>query len=390
MSYKLVRSRAVLAVAAIFFAAMSLAPSSASAHSDPTIFNRIASVRPDLPSSTQLSVFEGDNPELVLANASPQPVYVLDPDGRPYLRVSADGAFGDVGSPYLAATAGVVAQASPAPAGCCPDGQWLRLSGKSGWAWAEPRLDPPIAQNQAGGNRGLANLQQGQPLATWDIGLKQGDQQYTVHGTLERRQPGRLRSEVDSLPDGLTADVIESQVPQVQLTARPGKVVEVIGGDGLPFIRMTRQGALGRTASADYQNSMRALGLPPATGQDWVPMVDSGPTKATWADFRLMYTGQPPATSGTDPVVVKRWRIPVTVDGKPGEISGTTRWEPVVLGPDQPAVAPAKSVGAGGWLIAGGVTLALVAGYVLARRRSAARDETAAEHEAEESHVGQN
>ncbi len=373
MSYTLARPRTALAVAAVFVAASLLVPSSAAAHSNPSLFNRIAGVHPELPPGVELSIFEGDTSELVLVNPFPEPIAVLDADGRPYIRVSSEGVFGDVGSPYLAATDGVVAHASPAAPGCCGPGRWMRLSDKNGWSWAEPRLDAPIGRNPAGGSRGLADLQQGQPLATWEIGLAQGDRQFTVSGTLERRPPGRLRSVVDALPDGLTATVIESRVPQIQLTARPGTVVEVIGGDRRPFIRMTPQGNMGRTASADYRNHMRAIGLPAPTGPEWVSTVDAGSAKVTWADFRLMVTGEPPVTSGTEPVVVKRWQVPVTVDGKPGEISGTTSWEPIVQGPDEPAAGPEKSAGVVGYVIAGALTLALVAASVLARRRVAAR-----------------
>lgn len=375
MSYTLARPRTALAVAAVFVAASLLVPSSAAAHSNPSLYNRIAGIHPELPAGVELSIFEGDASELVLVNPFPEPISVLDAEGKPYVRVSSDGVFGDVESPYLAATDGVVAHASPAPPGCCGPGRWMRLSDKNGWAWAEPRLDDPIGRNPAaGGDRGLADLQQGQPLASWEIGLAQADRQFTVSGTLERRPPGRLRSAVDAQPDGLTATVIESRVPQVQLTARPGTVVEVIGSDRRPFIRMTPQGTMGRTASADYQNHMRAIGLAPPTGPDWVPTVGSGPSKATWADFRLMVTGEPPATSGAEPVVVKRWQIPVTVDGKPGEISGTTSWEPILPGPDEAADGPEKSAGVVGYVIAGALTLALVAAAVLARRRVAARN----------------
>lgn len=365
------RLRAVLLVVTALAVASLLAPPSAVAHTDLNIITQIDNVRPRLPDGVDLVVYDGESTQLVLANKSGRPIYVLDPNGRPYLQVSSEGAFGDVESPYLAATTGVLAYSIPAPPGCCPEGEWMRLSPKRGWAWADPRLDPPMIQDPlVGGNRGLATLEQSQPLATWKIGMRQGDQEFTVTGTLERRQLGRLRAEVDSLPEGLAASVINSRTPQIRLSSRQGMQVDVLGNDGHAFIRMMPRGTVGRSASPDYKNHLRAIGLKPTPGPSWVPMVAAEPTQVVWADARLRYSAGPPENAGAKPVVVKRWRVPVVVDGQPGEIRGTTVWEPILPGADETADDVGESTGLVEYLVAGALTLALVAVYWLARRHA--------------------
>jgi hypothetical protein len=376
MTRKVARPTAALVCTGICVASSLLTAPSAAAHEDPTIAHHIDNIRPTLPAGVEVGLYEGEHTQLVVSNTTKDPVEVLDPAGTPYLRVSADGATGNVESPYLAVTTGVLAHAKAGPPASTPAGRWLHLSSKNGWAWADPRVDPAFVDPlRVATGSGLGQMQGDRPLATWNIVMRHAGRMYTVDGSLTRRASGRLRFEVDSLPGGLSVDVVESRVPQVHLTSQGNTRVEVEGRDGLPFLRIDPTGTVARSASLDYRDGMRALGLDPATGPAWVPLAGSGPSRAIWPDFRLRYTHAPPTVSGPYTVVVQKWQLPVVVDGRPGVISGSTAWQPSAnnaIGPSSPRTRPLH------YGIAGGLTAVLMGAFLLARRRTRSQDPTGA------------
>lgn len=115
-------------------------------------------MEPELPPDVRVDVIEGEQTYLSLDNPTSTAIFVLDPRGDSFLRVSRAGVSGDVGSPYLAASRDIVESASAAADGCCPEGQWRQLSKASRWAWPDPRLDPPLRDDTTGDGRGLAAL----------------------------------------------------------------------------------------------------------------------------------------------------------------------------------------------------------------------------------------
>jgi hypothetical protein len=376
MPWKVARSKAGLTCVAVCVASSLLVPPTAVAHEDPTIVHHIDAIAPALPAGIAVGLYEGEHTQLVVSNTTKDPVDVLDPAGVPYLRVSIDGATGNIESPYLAVTTGVLAQAKPDSSAPHPGGRWLQLSHKNGWAWADPRVDPAfLGALRSGAGSGIGQMQADRPLATWRIAMIHGGREYTVDGSLTRRALGRLRYNVDSLPQGLSVDVVESRVPQIHLTSTEGLRIEVVGRDGLPFLRIDARGTAARSASLDYRDGMRALGLDPETRPAWVPLPGSGPSRAIWPDSRLRYTKAPPQVSGPYSVVVQKWQVPVVVNGQPGEIRGSTAWEPTAntaAGTSSPRTSQVH------YVIAGGLTALLLAAFLFARRRTTSANSTEA------------
>lgn len=365
------RTGAVLAAASTLAVVALPAPLPASAHEDPTLVVRLSSVQPGLPPDVRVDVVDSEQTYLALGNQGSTAAYAVDPDGRPFLQVSSAGVFGDADSRYLGASNDVLKSAGAAPRGCCPAGRWVRLSTKSAWAWPDPRLDPPLRDAANGDDRGLGAMSSDEPLARWQIPLRVDNRTFAVDGVIERRQVGAVTTTIDAAPRGLKTTVIESRPPQLRIEVREDAKLSVLGRDGRTFLRMGPSGTFARSDSDEYQRSRRAMGLRPKAGRSWVPMPGARPTTVVWADTRLDYQAKLPA-NGTDKArLINEWRIPVIVDGRRDEIRGKSIWEsvtpPEIGNTGQSSFQDAGDVTT--YLVAGGLTLTLLATVVFARRR---------------------
>lgn len=367
------RSGAVLVAATVFAVVSLLAPPPAGAHSNPAIVVRLSDVRPALPSGADLRVLSsmGVAAQLAVTNATETPVEVLEPTGEPFLRVSAKGVVGDVTSPYLAVPGKVVARATPAPADGA-DGRWMQLHDEGAWSWADPRLDAPLDPAALDrGDRGLASLDTGRPLATWEIGVRYGPTGSTVTGVLERRQSGRVSTTLETVPPGVTATVIDARRPQLVVETRPGTILEVLGRDERPVLRMGPQGTFARVDSPEYREHRLAIGLAPEAGTGWVRI--AAHSRIQWADPRLRYSGERPAGAAEGTVALGRWRIPVLVDGQAADMVGNHAWETSLPALGTPSAASDAALdGPVPYLVGALLTAAVVAAYLLARRRETA------------------
>lgn len=370
------RVRAVLAaVTTSLFVTLS-APPLAHAHADPNIEVRLDAIRPAaLPQGVDLAVLDAAVAYLALSNPTSTPATVLDPEGQPILQVSSAGVVGDLDSPFLPITGREGLNAKPVQVPCCPDGRWAKLSAETAWAWPDPRLDPPALRSTQAVQRGLASLQAGEPLARWSIGLRYGEREYTADGVLDQRPLGLIRTAVEAVPVGFSASVIEARPPQVRLVRPPGTTLVVLGRDGKPFLRITDGAVLARSASLEYKIHRRAVGLAPKTGAAWVPFGDgSSSAPVVWADQRLG-PATTPGDLGRERVTLAQWTIPVQVDGRADAIRGLTFFEPKLEAPGDP------NSGSTGWnnrtnyLLAGGLTLALVVAYRFSRRSQEEADD---------------
>lgn len=321
-----------------------------------------------------LDLIDGHMTYAALSNDAEEPVQVLDPEGRPFLHVSADGAFGDLESPYLRATPRNDTRGATVRLECCPGRTWGRLSTTSAWIWPDPRLDPPLRAPTTNDDRGLGQLAPDEPLAEWQFDLRHDGTTYTAKGVLERRQAGEVTTTIEYAPPGVSATVIESRPPQIRVEVDDGTEVEVLD-DGDRFLRISPRGAQGRVASTAYQTHLRAIGLPTPTthGGAWRRVAGSGPGKAAWVDQRLDYRAKIPS----DPTqvrngVINEWRIPVLVNGEPSEITGKSTWK-LATPPPPPREERSPGFWAGGnaatYLVAGGLTIAVLGAYALARIR---------------------
>ncbi len=210
-----------------------------------------------------------------------------------------------------------------------------------------------------------------EPLATWTASFRGGAGEFEAKGVVERKLVGKVTTSVSKLPTGLDVNIIEARPPQIQLTVGSHEI-EILDGENQPFIRASSDGVWGRRDSADYQAHLRASRLPEDPGTGWVPMAGSGAGWMTWADQRLDYSANIPTEEvNGEPIIIHRWSIPITVDGRPAEIAGTSDWISV----DPPNLEPPEP-GKGFWqadrsayIAALALTAAVAASYLTARLR---------------------
>lgn len=353
-----------------------LAPPVADAHRDPTLVVRLTGISPAQPDGVAIEVVDDELTYFVLGNDSVEPVYALDPDGRPYLEVSAAGAFGDVDSRYLRASPKNRASAKVVQRPCCEgQGTWVRLTSKASWIWPDPRLDPVLRDDSKDQERGLGAMS-AEPLATWSVTFRGMDGEFDVNGVVERKRVGKVVTSVTAAPVELDVDIIEARPPQIRIGSGKHEVV-VFDRTGRPYLRVSPTGALGSRASEDYQANLKALLLPADRGAGWAPVPGSALGWLTWGEPRLDYSADlPTASSDEQQLVINRWRIPIEVDGRKAEITGQSEWsavDPPVL--DPPVEGPGFWAGdARAYGVAVGLTAAIAAAYLAARLRRRQND----------------
>ncbi len=230
-----------------------------------------------------IEVIDDELTYFVLGNDSVEPVYALDPDGKPYLEVSAAGAFGDVDSRYLRASPKNRAGAKVVERPCCKgDGTWVRLTSKASWIWPDPRLDPVLRDDSRDQARGLGALSS-EPLANWSVTFRGVDGgEFEVNGVVERKRVGKVVTSVTAAPAELDVDIIEARPPQIRIGSGKHEVV-VLDRAGRPYLRVSPKGAFGSRSSEDYQTNLKALLLPEDRGgTGWARVAGSAPGWLTW------------------------------------------------------------------------------------------------------------
>lgn len=162
---------AVLTAVLTALLATALAAVPAHAHGgDPTLVPLLREVDPALPRDVLVQVRTGYSEQMVVANPTPEPLTVLDPEGAPFVRVSADGVFGNVTAPFFHQTANPPEVPPNLPEDARPgaESRWVQLSRGSEWGWFEPRLHPFTPGSEPVGGR--PGEQRREVLANWDVG----------------------------------------------------------------------------------------------------------------------------------------------------------------------------------------------------------------------------
>lgn len=134
--------------------------------------------------------------------------------------------------------------------------------------------------------------------------------------------------EVSPEVDGLVVQVVRGLAGQLVLANETGSVVEVLDGDGEPFLRIGPDGVKGDVASAAWRSSDRPFGLaddgpvPGGAEPQWIAL--SSGTSWGWYDHRMH--GEPVAapSEATSQVVVDQWEVPLRVDGRSVAVRGET------------------------------------------------------------------
>ncbi len=320
-------------LAALLATASAVAP--AWAHgSDPTLVPSLTAIRPALPADVVVQVRTGYSEQMLVANPTDVPLTVLDPDGTPFLRLSAAGVFANVTAPFFHGTANPPDAPPQIPEFARPGAEprWVQVSAGGSYGWFEPRLHPFTPGSEPVGGRPGEASQRREVLAVWEVDMRYGDRPVTASGVLERRPiTGTFRVTADPRSDHLRLDVAQGRLPALALQAPPGRTVTVFGADGVPFLRIDDTGVAANPASRTFRDNPQLAGLP-AGPRGWVQVATG--TSATWLDSRLRYQADRPpddVATGDEVVELTRWSIPVTVDGQQRELSGSVQWVPAAV-----------------------------------------------------------
>jgi hypothetical protein len=347
----------------------------AAAHeSDPRIVTAVDDVVPALPPEVVVQVQAGIATQLVAANPTETVLEVVGSDGRPFLRISADGVFADVQAEEFFTTSSPTGASPGADTGGPP--RWVRISSGSSWGWYDHRLHPP-------GLAAPSDTSAEAVLERFAVPLRYGDQEVEVRGTVRFRPLlGSFLVTADPAPQGLSVQALPGRLPGVFLSAPEGRDVLVQGRDGEPFLRITDAGVEVNTRSRTHVEDRQARGqqvAPPAPTPEF-ELVAPGSRSYTWLDARLRYPQDlPPADvlRADGPSVVQEWRVPASVDGAPAALTGDVTWVPEADAAQRVSGAAAGAEEAGTpllpYALGAGALLALAAAVLAVRRRGAQR-----------------
>ncbi len=135
--------------------------------------------------------------------------------------------------------------------------------------------------------------------------------------------------------DGMTVEVVNRLAPQLVLANPTDSVVEVLGIEGRPFLRIGPDGVEANLAVADWYttNDPFAGGdLPDVVGgEDVWGLVAQDPAWG-WFDHRLhpgpLQAPQEIVAIG-EPADFERWAVDLVVDGRPATLQGAFRYQPL-------------------------------------------------------------
>lgn len=284
---------------------------------DPSVVARLDAVEPPLADGVVVEVRAGVADQLLLVNPTPTPVEVVGMDGRPFLRIGANGVEADVASPDWPLSNSPAGLASTPPPG--RPAQWRLVSREHSWGWFDHRLHPASNLLTAGVRRARRVVR----LADWSVPLRQGTTRALARGHVEYRPVlGAFRSRVTAVPDGVHAEALDGRVPGLFVTWRGTGTLTLAGIDGEPFARFSRDGVDVNEASATWQDDQRLRGhslTVVAQGPRWRHVSDT--PSLTWLDRRLAYApGVPPDDAIDRETTLVEWSV--------GGIRGETVWVP--------------------------------------------------------------
>jgi len=349
-----------------------LAPWPAQAHvGDPRLRTVLDAVQPPLPAGVQVEVASSVAEQLVVANPTATVLTVLDTGGAPFLRISRAGVLGNLASLDFYTTANPSASSQGVPKAVLATGgrgapRWAQISSGDSWGWFDHRLHPAAVA--------VPRTDAVARLFTWSIPLRYGEQSVTVSGHVDFRPLlGSFQASALPPPAGLTVQVLQGRLPGLLVVADPTRKVTVAGRDGEQFLRLEGSAKVAmvvqvnlhsRTYIEDQQARGRNPGLPSPTPR-FVPVSGARGPSYSWLDARLQYPDpEPPAAAlrSSSPTVIRRWSIPVTVDGAAATLDGEIRWVP---NREDPLAAPAHRGPPWWWYITGAVALGTALGAAL-------------------------
>jgi len=330
---------AFAAAAGVLVLDASVAPPADAHAGDPTIHPVIDAVDPPVAGVT-VRLAASVTAQLVVANPTPVPVSVLDPNDEPFLRIGPDGVFANKASPWWYLTESPNGDASvPDDAHPGVPARWEQVSAEPAWGWFEHRLHPTARHAPAD----VVRTHKTATLARWSIPFFSGGQPFRVRGRivyqpLRGAVTARLRGPARPFPD-VGVQLAPGRVPALFLVNRGAEPVVVTGRAGEPFVRVGPNGAEVNRRSPTWTDDARAQGqdltaaaaaVDPAAPPDWVP-AGSSPSYS-WLELRGLYERERPPRRVVDAgrtVVLRTWTVPLEQAGRSVELRGETVWTPV-------------------------------------------------------------
>ncbi|CAN5186312.1 hypothetical protein BH23ACT9_BH23ACT9_08270 [soil metagenome] len=343
-------------VAAVLVAAATAVP--ASAHStSPDIRLRLDPLPPELEGVT-VQVVRTVAPQLLLANPTDTLLEVLSEDGRPFLRISADGVTADVGTRDWYRTNDPLGDTALPVEVRQGDraADWQAVTDDPSWGWYDHRLHPVALQpSPAVAAAGVPT-----PIGTWSVPVRIGGVESALTGTIEY-QPIRgsfsHRLVLDTEVEELDVQLLPGRVPGLFLANRTGTTVVVLGADDEPFLRFD-DGVEANERSPTWVATSRAEGTTPDIAADpaapprWRVLADR--PQFGWVELRGAFPAEEPEDDlirlGIS-VEVARWQVPLEVGGRRVTVEGITTWTPTVdaevraSGGVQPRILAAVAMG---------------------------------------------
>ncbi|MGH2793147.1 MAG: hypothetical protein ACRDKG_02480 [Actinomycetota bacterium] len=328
-----------LALLAVVLGAGSLASAHETAPGSRLRIDRIEPAFPEL----EIRVRNVLAPTILVNNDTAETFEAVGSDGQPFLRLRDGGVEANVASPDWYRSESPTASGWIAPtarAGAKP--RWVRIASGDEWAWFEHRIGAPGPAGET----------------PWTIPARIGGRAIVIHGSWFRTQVrGSFRTLLDgvrpAVDEGIEVRILQGTQPAIFVNNATGKVLEIPGRRGEPFLRIGPAGA----EQADPAGAYASLGTAPRWA--WVE------PRAGWSDE------DPPenALRSTTTVVLGTWAIPASLDGSPIEIYGRVEWVPVA---EHHAPQPAAGSNNKRWIliaVAATVTGAIVGIRTIRRRR---------------------
>jgi LPXTG-motif cell wall-anchored protein len=295
-----VRTRAALVLGLLMAGAAM--PAARAHESRPGLSLRFERVEPAI-EGLEAEVRDDVAPTVILHNRTGRRVEVIGLRGEAILRIGPDRVEGNLASPdWWRSESPAAGSPVPATARVGAPARWVRLADGADWAWYEHRLDRIVG-----------------PGTPWSIPIRVGAREAALTGTWEAIVVyGSFRTSLTGL--GVSppvADLVVSAVPGSEpvlfVQNATGRVLEIPGPEGEPFIRVGPGGAELAAPGGGYERV--------AAGPAW-----------GWVEPRAGWTGgEIPARlrDATGIVRVGTWSIPATLGGEDLRIEGTLDWVPV-------------------------------------------------------------
>lgn len=288
MTMPLPRLRTVALVLALGAVALLGAGPAVAHEAAPTVRAVIDAVAPRI-TGLEVTLAVSVATQIDVTNSGPDPIVFLDPEGRPFLRVSRGGVEADVGlaSWYLLND----------PAGRVPDDGrvrddadagpvWTPIANTNSWGWFDHRIHPGLVAVPAEVGEAEGSVD----LAEWSIPFVVGEGTTLQDGEVRGRivhapQRGTFRTDlVGALPADVEVGVLQGRVPGLFIRNTSGRDL-VIDHDQTPFLRFLADGRVQANERSprwwDHARTSTATPLP-AVAEDagaepaWVDVATSG------------------------------------------------------------------------------------------------------------------